>query len=331
VTRLGLSNISSVFSRFFVVGFFLPPFFGLVLLWQTLAAPFPPNRLKYGDAVDVAVLGGVALVIALLLSAAHVPIRTLLEGDVDAQRLARVWPFGQLLEWLRGRERKRRQKTRDELAEAEQAVQTLEAGLGVIKGHTAEDSLGEDLRARLDEARRERTAATRVLYRQFPGEDEGVRPTRLGNTVRAWQSRVYKRWALDPYAIVPHVRQLLSEQERDRGADAETDVAFFVNSAIVAGLLAICYVADWIAYRWPYALWWLAAAYAAFQLYRFAVGAAARYGDEIGASIDLHRFDLYAKFGVRNPQTREAELALGDTINAIVLTHGEMRDIDRQG
>jgi hypothetical protein len=141
---------------------------------------------------------------------------------------------------------------------------------------------------------------------------------------------VYKRWALDPYAVGAYVKQLLTEQERDRHAEAETNAAFFVNASIVAALVAIAYVCDSVAYRHWYEAWWVVAAYLAYFLYRMAVGAAARYGDEISASIDLHRFDLYSRFGLREPSSRKAELEFGEAINAVVLEGGTIRDLSRR-
>jgi len=321
-----LSNVTSVFSRYFVVGFFLPPFFGLVLLWQTLSGPFPPNRLKYGYAGDIGVIGAGALLVALILSGSYAPILSFLEGDVQAGPLRLV--FGRLFKLWRRKELDRRRELSANLETATRSVQTLEAGQSLFAD--ASGAASEQLTKQLADARADRARAERLLTRYFPGGDRDLVATRLGNTVQAWQSRVYERWALDPYAIGAHVKQLLTEQERDRHDEVETNAAFWTNSAIVAALVAVAYCADSIAYRHWYEAWWVVVAYLAYVFYRMAVGWAARSGDEISASIDLHRFDLYSRFGLREPRTRKAELEFGEAINAVVLKGGTIRDLSRR-
>jgi hypothetical protein len=58
---MGLGDISGIFSRFFVVGFYLPSFFTLVLLNAILKEPFDEDE-------RILVIGGAALLLALLLS-----------------------------------------------------------------------------------------------------------------------------------------------------------------------------------------------------------------------------------------------------------------------
>ena len=97
-----LGGISSIFSRYFVVGFFLPAFFGLVTLWQTLSADFPPNRLRYGAAADVAVLGGIALLVGLVLTGMRQTILNYLCGYTGGVLVwVMLFPYSRLLCWQR--------------------------------------------------------------------------------------------------------------------------------------------------------------------------------------------------------------------------------------
>src|SRR5438874_9709218 len=95
-----LGGISSIFSRYFVVGFFLPAFFGLVTLWQTLSADFPPNRLRYGAGGDVAVLGGIALLVGLVLTGMRQTILNYLCGYTGVVLAwVMLFPYSLLLRW----------------------------------------------------------------------------------------------------------------------------------------------------------------------------------------------------------------------------------------
>jgi hypothetical protein len=61
---MGLSDITGVFSRYFVVGFFLPAYVGLVSLWL-FASPglvVPDALARHSEATELLILGGFALV-----------------------------------------------------------------------------------------------------------------------------------------------------------------------------------------------------------------------------------------------------------------------------
>ena len=60
---MALKDITGVFSRYFVVGFFLPAYFALVSLWLSASSDFVPNELeRHSEATELVILGGVALV-----------------------------------------------------------------------------------------------------------------------------------------------------------------------------------------------------------------------------------------------------------------------------
>jgi len=122
--------------------------------------------------------------------------------------------------------------------------------------------------------------------------------------MRASEDSVYARWGLDTIAAWPRVEALLGPQERELHAAAQSDLAFFVNSALGAFAVGVALVADalvhdvlpttWIfLYGVPFLISYIA--------YRFSVGAAERWGTELRASMDLHRLELYETLGVRRP------------------------------
>ncbi len=51
---MGLSDVAGVFSRFFIVGFFLPAFFALIALAQLATSALVPNGVeRYSSATEI--------------------------------------------------------------------------------------------------------------------------------------------------------------------------------------------------------------------------------------------------------------------------------------
>jgi hypothetical protein len=78
---VGLKEIAGVFSRRFVVGFFIPAFFVILALTQLVdhrALPNVYNAAKGGS--QVLIVGGFAVLVGLLLSGLHYSLLRFLEG-----------------------------------------------------------------------------------------------------------------------------------------------------------------------------------------------------------------------------------------------------------
>jgi hypothetical protein len=66
---VGLRDVSSVFSRYFTVGFFLPSFFTLVVLTRLVSDNFlPATYTQASGQTQILLVGGAALLLGLLLS-----------------------------------------------------------------------------------------------------------------------------------------------------------------------------------------------------------------------------------------------------------------------
>ncbi len=269
---MGLTDVAGVFSRFFIVGFFLPSFFALVALAQLSTSAFLPDGLEeYSGATQILILSGVGLLVGLFLLGLHRPILRLFEGyPVLRSRVAK--PFVSL---QRGAYAKLAEEKRGARPEADAEAQSR----GI--------------------------AAWRRLDRYFPDDPSRLLPTRFGNVLRAWEDYSYNRWGLDAIPFWARVEPLLSEQEQRLHEDARTDVAFFVNSSLAAVVVGIVLVADGVAntpigggaWAWLYLLPFLFA----YLIYRFAIDAGQRWGVEIKASLDLHRLEVYERLGIRRP------------------------------
>lgn len=289
---MSLGDVSGVFSRYFVVGFFAPAFFGLFAVAQFATSDLYPAWFEPRTEVGVLVVGGLALLVGLLLEGLNYPVLRLFEGyPLLSRRLLR--PLGH---WLKARR----------VAEYE----TLASAKALAQSDVT------------SEAERKRGAsAWWQLDASFPPVDH-VLPTRFGNAIRAFESYSKDRWGLDAIPVWPRIEALLSEQERDLHAAAKTDVAFFLNSVVAAFLIGGALIVDaainqplhlgwtWI-YALPFAL--------AFLFYNFAIDAARRWGTEVRSSIDLHRLELYERLGLRAPQDIDDERQIGVAVTNLLL------------
>lgn len=270
---MALTDVAGVFSRFFIVGFFLPSFFALVALSQLSTSAFLPNGFEaYAGATQILILGGAGVLSGLFLLGLERPILRLFEGyPMLKSRLGLAQPFLSL-----------QRRTYEKLAEEKRA------------GSPDADP----------EAQSRGIAAWRRLDRYFPDDPSRLLPTRFGNVLRAWEDYSYNRWGLDAIPFWARVEPLLSDQERQLHEAARTDVAFFVNSSLAAVVVGIVLVADALAntpVSWAWAWLYLVPFLIAYLVYRFAIDAGQRWGVEIKASLDLHRLEVYDLLGVRRP------------------------------
>lgn len=291
---MSLSDVTSVFSRYFVVGFFLPAFFSLVALWISSSAGFVPNTLqRHSETSQVAILGGGALVVGLALSGLRYFTIRLFEGYPIAH--AKSWPvLGRLYAGLTARQ-----------------VRTYNRLLAI--------------RDDPQKGNEEQSEAAWRVERFFPQDENKLLPTRLGNAIRAFEQHSNVRWGLDGVTIWPRINALLTADERELHVDAETDLYVFINGALGAFIVGICLIVDKAVFvPQPAWEWWLYVIpfVVGYLIYRAAVSSAALWGDTVRASIDLHRLDLYEKLGVRAPMSFSDERNLALEINPALL-YGE--------
>jgi hypothetical protein len=152
------------------------------------------------------------------------------------------------------------------------------------------------------------------LRRLFPSDPAWLLPTRLGNALRAAETRAGEPYGLDAvvawprlYPLLPDgVRALVDDQRDGLDLAARFCAVFAAAAAVSLVLLAIHG-------------WWLLVPAGCLVLawlsYRGAVAAAVAYGEGIRAAIDLHRFDLLTALHLPLPATLEEERAVNEELS----------------
>jgi len=311
---VNVGSVTSVFDRYFIVGFFLPSFFWLSY-FKLLAGPgVLAPQVEKNDAAAFAIVGVVALVLGLLLQGIRIPVIRIYSGwyamalwrDSRHKSLqAAGAALKSILRWKMLREYRR---------------------LASLSAKDTSDVPGPRRPDESVEAFAKRRQYEYELEFNFPDGESRVLPTKFGNRIRAWEDYARTRWSLETVVIRPYVEAMLSDQETDLRTSAETDLSFALNMSVLALVLGMTLGIDRAAEP-PPSLLFIAACTAplllALAFYEIAGVAAVAWGNTVRATVDLHRLDLYERLGVRQPTTAAETAELGKAINRMLL-YGEV-------
>jgi hypothetical protein len=138
------------------------------------------------------------------------------------------------------------------------------------------------------------------------------------------------RWGLNGVGVWPRVEMLLSTGDQEVLAEAKGNVVFFVNAALLSVAAGLTLVVDRVVEHspvFPHDLLYLVPFVVASICYRASVGAAIRWGTVVGASIDLHRREVYERVGMRMPLTfSEERERIGPALSGAILRGELIRD-----
>lgn len=327
---MALTDVAGILSRRFIVGFFIPSFFGIIALKLLVDHRALPSDLRtHGGGTQLLILGGIALLLALLLWGLHYPLIRVFEGYwlVAVIRPQRSAP------WREDENHKHR--VRRKLRRARGVTRTWISQRRLNYGTKRQDRWIRD-RRRLVEIKnqpqpsKERTRAAADLTVRFPPEDRLVLPTELGNVIRAFEMHPRERYGLDGIAIWPCIEAILSEEERPQIDEVTTDVAFWLNGLFLVSVFGSLLFAERLWHRPGGPISTIGveigvvagvAVICAF-MYRQLINAAIRWGEPVRAAFDVHRLDLFDRLGVRRPSKRDEDVEIGRAITRM-LAFGE--------
>ncbi|MFB4285513.1 hypothetical protein ACBJ59_60375 [Nonomuraea sp. MTCD27] len=159
----------------------------------------------------------------------------------------------------------------------------------------------------------ERTELIRLdqRARRRPSSD-WLMPTRIGNILRAAESRPVDKYGLDVVQVWPHLWMLLPDTARQELSSARTAL----DSAVGAGIWSLLFLAFA-----PWSLWaipvGLGTAWAAWRFW--AADRAVIYANVVEAVFDLYRTALYEQLRWPLPATPNQERAEGRRITTYLL------------
>lgn len=299
---MSLPDIAGVLSRYFVIGFFLPVFFTLMIISQAVSAGFPVPGVyeKHSEGVRVLIVGGAALLLGLLLSGFRFVIDSLFAGLFLLPRPGSLFAsYLRLWTWL----------------------VLLPQRLAFRRHLRHRDSPLHPER---------RQPAAWYLDRRYPQREGRLLPTSYGNTKRATADYAWSRWRLDLEAVEDRIALLMSDGERESHLDARTDLAFFVNASLGALAILGALLGDQVS---RHVLAWKTASFifiallvAAALFYGQAVNMLERLGRLKRASIDLHRRELYDKLGMKRPVDFSDEWTIARAVNKTLLWGHQLPD-----
>jgi hypothetical protein len=148
-------------------------------------------------------------------------------------------------------------------------------------------------------------------WRRFPGPGR-YQPTRVGNTLRAGESRPVDKYGLDAVALWPHLWLLLPETARTELAAARGSLDTAVG-AFIWGMLFVIFT--------PWTPWAAVAGLVVAAIaYRLWIPDRAEvYADLVEAAFDLHRGALYRQLRWPMPDNPQDERAKGRQLTAYLL------------
>jgi hypothetical protein len=180
----------------------------------------------------------------------------------------------------------------------------------VSAAHARAEAAWSELAAKIDRQTAtpdERTEFNRLdrRLRRVPSAPERVMPTRVGNILRASESRPVDRYGLDPVKCWTQLWLVLPDATRQELTAARASL----DAAVAACVWGILFVV------WSCWTWWAAGAGIAVAVLAYAVwlpGRAEVFADLLEATVDVHRTALYRAMRWPLPQTPRDERAAGE-------------------
>ncbi len=273
------SDVSKLFSREFVVGYFLPSVLFLITsaYMQELFQPSSSTNLtnlaiQFKDfwAFPAALFLG--WILALILLAANSTLMRILEGYYFRGEV--------FLRFERWQFRKLKSKI-DAIEKT--YLQEMEKQDGVSTPTIAQYKL------------------LLAKYRtRFPPDEKDLLPTSFGNTIRAFEYYPLEMYGIDAIAIWPRIIALVSAEYRQDLSVAKSQLDLALNLFYLSLVIIIQYAGYWVILRQlPLPLLLIVTILIVWISYHYAMSAACHWGELVKGVFDLYRIPLAKQLGVK--------------------------------
>jgi len=296
-----LSTISGQFTKAFVFSAGIPAVVFVLLNVILIMPMLPPDfwlveRLQPLEIEWRAVIGlFAAVVVGGLLHNLNIPLIQLYEGYLfEDTWLGRRMRSGQV----------------QKLRKAEEDIRQLSGEYeSIYAGH---ESLGRDSSNDHDVSERLADVESKLisLWSQrrvrFPGSEQFVTPTALGNVIVAFEHYSNTQYGMDSVTLWPHLIAVIDARYAAVVDDAKASLDFFINSSFLTAVLALEHAGVEL-YKTDHSSWASGVpacvvgvgllAFLSFFCYRCSIDSAVGWGIHVKAAFDLYRHELLGKLG----------------------------------
>ncbi|MGH8905388.1 MAG: hypothetical protein ACRD0K_02435 [Egibacteraceae bacterium] len=165
----------------------------------------------------------------------------------------------------------------------------------------------------------ERHVELDALLARLPTDPNRILPTRLGNVLRAAESRPYDKYRLESVRCWVPLWLVLPETTRAELAAARGKL----DGAVAAWVFGAAFVV-WTPLAWWAAVVALAVPFAAYSWW--ALDAARHYADLVEAAFDLHRGALYRALRLGLPRSPAQDRVVGEFVSSYLLRGSDRAD-----
>ncbi|PZS06310.1 MAG: hypothetical protein DLM69_00250 [Candidatus Chloroheliales bacterium] len=321
------SEVSSVFGRTFLVGFFLPAIFFIavqVVLFDYIVPDNPIVKLAINigiindlDKLDKPILISLGFIIAALvgvqLQLINNDVLRFMEGYFFYKPRLRV-----VYNFFRAKELKRWEKYVDDYRKARRE---LREAIKSNETYNKHQETGKN---------QELINSLKSLRSYFPGCRGMILPFRIGNAIRSFEYNLTRTYNVDAVTIWPRLITVIPKDYAEQVDASKANLDFFVNSSFLMLLtipeLIILLIIEPFDIRWP-SIWYMIIIQAlgylilalVYNLILFAlfwwfhsraVTMSIEWGTNIKSCFDAFRLDLLKRLGYEMPDDIDEERML---------------------
>jgi hypothetical protein len=156
-------------------------------------------------------------------------------------------------------------------------------------------------------------------------------PTRLGNTIRAFEIYPQQQYAIDAMNLWPRLQSLVDGNLAQTLDSVKTSFDFMIHGAFFAAVLAVLTGAGGLYWKaaasplGPWVLWAIGFGLVSYLFYLASIRRAMEWGAQVKTAFDLHRLTLLGKLGYEGkPTSLVDERRIWENVNYKLLFPGEM-------
>jgi hypothetical protein len=279
--------------------------FALLIYPELTNLPVVEDLEGLGGTAKTLVLAFASLALGLLLSATSTALYRVLEGYLLMPAPVRTWKTRRQLD--------HKQALLRQLDEIDKQREAAKAGDGASgSSTTANDQPAPDV---VHENR------LREQLHRFPADDSQVAPTRLANSIRAFETYAYNRFQFDSQVLWAELMAVVPKSLKDEYEQSRAPVNFFVSLLYLSAILGVLSLLT--AWRVPeqrsrLVIVGLICLLLTIAWYWFAVTSTRYWHSTVQALVNIGRRDVAAKFGLRVPLKLEQEREMWQQVNWFV-------------